>query len=124
MITVAVVDADRMPLEGMSAWFAQLDDLVLVTAVPTVHELLAARAESTDVVVLDLMLADRSDPVDNAHRLLAAGYASGMTLAAAARNAGVRPATAKKYLDRVKGEIRRGRPTGLHKARTRRPGTG
>lgn len=190
MITVSVVDDDRMLLEGMSAWFAQLDDLVLVTAVPTVDELLAASAEPTDVVVLDLVLADRSDPVDNVHRLLAAGYrvlvvtvvnqprqginvmragasgyltkdhdlptlaaavrdvaaggtahspelafawsrdraedrpalstqeravllayASGMTMAAAARNAGVQPATAKKYLDRVKEKYARaGRP--------------
>jgi DNA-binding CsgD family transcriptional regulator len=34
--------------------------------------------------------------------LVMVGYASGLTLAAAARQAGVRPATAKKYLERVK----------------------
>ena len=39
-------------------------------------------------------------------------YASGMTLAAAARHIGVRPTTAKLYLERVKEKYRRaGRPT-------------
>jgi DNA-binding NarL/FixJ family response regulator len=38
-------------------------------------------------------------------------YASGMTLAAAARSAGVRPGTAKNYLERVKEKYRKaGRP--------------
>ncbi len=35
-------------------------------------------------------------------RVVLVHYASGLTLAAAARRAGVQPATAKKYLDRVK----------------------
>jgi hypothetical protein len=39
-------------------------------------------------------------------------YASGLTLAAAARQAGIRPGTAKSYLDRVKEKYARaGRPT-------------
>ncbi|MEU1722797.1 hypothetical protein ACNF49_40190 [Actinomadura sp. ATCC 39365] len=44
------------------------------------------------------------------HAVLLA-YASGMTLAAAARSAGVRPGTAKNYLERVKEKYRKaGRP--------------
>jgi DNA-binding NarL/FixJ family response regulator len=40
------------------------------------------------------------------------GYAAGLTLDAAARRAGIRPATAKHYLERVKQKYRSaGRPT-------------
>jgi two-component system, NarL family, nitrate/nitrite response regulator NarL len=45
-------------------------------------------------------------------RAVLLAYASGMTLVAAARRAGVRPATAKVYLERVKEKYRQaGRPT-------------
>ncbi|MFD0891281.1 hypothetical protein ACFQ08_42605, partial [Streptosporangium algeriense] len=44
-------------------------------------------------------------------RAVLLAYASGMTLSAAARSAGVQPGTAKNYLDRVKEKYRRaGRP--------------
>ncbi|HEU5469249.1 MAG TPA: response regulator transcription factor [Actinophytocola sp.] len=191
MISVSVVDDDRMLLDGLSAWLSQVADLRLGGVARTVAELLEANPRPGDVVVLDLLLADRSDPADNVARLVAAGsrvlvvsvapqaehgidvmragssgyltkdndletltaairevaaggtayspelafawsrdadpdrprlsaqeravvmaYASGMTLAAAARRAGVQPATAKKYLDRVKEKYgRSGRPT-------------
>lgn len=157
---------------------------------PTVEELLATEPEPADVVLLDLLLADRSDPVDNlrtlvrlrrrvlvvsvvtsgdmARQMIRAGaggyltkdhdlaalvakvrevakeevaispelalgwladqdadrpalspqeravllaYASGMTLIAAARSAGVQPGTARNYLERVKDKYRKaGRP--------------
>jgi two-component system, NarL family, nitrate/nitrite response regulator NarL len=189
MISVSVVDDDRMLLDGMTAWFSSVEDLELRACVSTVDELVLA--EPADVVVLDLLLADRSDPVHNVTRVLDTGsrvlvvsvvpesaqgidvvragasgyltkdhdldvltaairevaaggtahspelayawfrddrpdrprlsgqeravlmaYASGMTLVAAARKVGVRPATAKKYLDRVKEKYTTaGRPT-------------
>ena len=44
-------------------------------------------------------------------RAVLVAYASGMTLPAAARSVGVRPGTAKEYLDRVKAKYRAvGRP--------------
>jgi two-component system nitrate/nitrite response regulator NarL len=193
VINVAVVDDDRMLLDGIRAWFGSVGDLDLRAVTHTVDELLdlfAAGRPRADVVVLDLLLADGSDPVDNVTRLVEQGfrvlvvsvaprtehgidvvragaagyltkdhdlgtlteavrevaarnvthspelafawsrdrrpdrphlsaqerailkaYASGMTLTAAARRAGVQPATAKKYLDRVKEKyVRVGRP--------------
>jgi len=190
VISVSVVDDDRMLLDGLEAWFGSVGDLSVRACVRTVDELLDTGIPPGDVVVLDLLLADRSDPVRNVGRLVEAGsrvlvvsvvpqaelgidvvragasgyltkdhdlgvlaeairevaagntahspelafawsrdtrpdrpqlsaqeravlmaYASGMTLAAAARNVGVRPATAKKYLDRVKEKYSRaGRP--------------
>lgn len=113
MIAVSVVDDDRMLLEGMSAWFAQLDDLVLPTLAAAVRDV----AEGGTAHSPELAFAwswdraeDRPGPSTQERAVLLA-YASGMTLAAAARNAGVRPATAKKYLDRVMEKYARaGRP--------------
>lgn len=194
LIRVAVVDDDRMLLDGLASWLGQAPDLRLVGAYPTVDQLLSAvtdRAVDPQVVLLDLVLRDRSEAVDNVTRLVARGlrvlvisvwlnleqvaatfaagasgyltkdhdlaelaaavhtvvaggtayspelalaclrdprperprlspqersvllaYASGMTLTAAARHAGVRPETAKTYLDRVKAKYQAiGRPT-------------
>ncbi|GAA4011999.1 response regulator transcription factor [Allokutzneria multivorans] len=181
MITVSAVDDDQMLLDGFTAWLGCAPDVGMVTTARTVQELLEREQSPADVVVLDLFLADGSDPVRNVRRLAELGrkvlvvsvvphrthgidvvragargfltkdhdlraltdavrsvaadglahspelafawandtsddrprlstqerkilvaYASGMTLAAAARRAGVQPATAKKYLDRVK----------------------
>jgi two-component system, NarL family, nitrate/nitrite response regulator NarL len=181
-VSVSVVDDDRMLLDGMTAWFAADPGLRVDHATATVDELLAA-GSPTDVVLLDLMLADGSDPVTNVRRLVEAGhrvlvmsvmprwghdldvvsagaagylskdhalttlataireiaetgsthspelafawsrdtrpnrpalskqersvliaYATGMTLTAAARQAGVAPGTAKTYLDRIKAK--------------------
>ncbi|WP_143229267.1 transcriptional regulator [Actinophytocola xanthii] len=190
MTRVSVVDDDRMLLDGMAAWFSSVEDLVLGRRVRTVDELLADGGPAADVVVLDLLLADGSDPVRNVRRLVETGsrvlvvsvvphgergidvvragavgyltkdhdldvladavrsaaagetvhspelafawcrsdrpdrpqlstqeravllaYASGLTLATAARQVGIRPATAKGYLDRVKEKYARaGRP--------------
>ncbi len=193
MINIAVIDDDRMLLDGMRSWFGSVGDLDLCAVAHTVDELLdvlAAHQSQVDVVVLDLLLTDGSDPLVNVARLVesdfrvlvvsvtpriehsvdvvragAAGYltkdhdlgalveavrevaagniahspelafawsrdrrpdrprlsaqeravliayASGMTLTAAARRAGIQPATAKKYLDRVKEKYgRAGRP--------------
>ncbi|WP_240204081.1 response regulator [Streptomyces actuosus] len=198
MITVAVVDDDRMLLDGLRSWLASASRLRLVAAVTTVDDLLAAGGEArtaeprppADVVLLDLLLKDASEPAANIRRLRAAGsrvliistvadrahvvaavsagadgyltkdndletlveavetvaagetahspelafawahdsgphrprlspkelevlrgYASGLTLKATARRAGISPHTAKYYLDRVKDKYQRvGRP--------------
>ncbi len=76
MITVAVVDDDRMLLEGLRSWLRDVPRVRLVAAVPTVAELLAdARDEDgpPDVVLLDLVLRDGSVPADNIRRLRTAG---------------------------------------------------
>ncbi len=190
MIRVAAVDDDRMLLDGLERWAAGSTGLRLVAAAATVDELLARRVAGVDVVLLDLMLRDHSEPNLNVRRLVAAGYrvlvlsvwsdhdqiaatfsagaqgyltkdhdlaalaaaveevaaggsvfspelavacirdgraarprlspqerailvayASGMTLDAAARHAGVKPVTAKTYLNRVKAKYQQlGRP--------------
>jgi len=190
-IRVAAVDDDRMLLDGLSTWLAQTGDIHLTLTAATVDELLAGGPDGIDLVLLDLVLRDGSDPADNVRRLNAGGYgvlilsvwskpheiasafaagaagyvtkdhdlatlasvirtavkgdavytpqlamaflrdprpdrphlstrereillayASGMTLNTAARHVGVRPETAKTYLDRVKAKyLERGRPT-------------
>jgi two-component system, NarL family, nitrate/nitrite response regulator NarL len=190
-IRVAAVDDDRMLLEGLGTWLAQTGDIHLTRTAATVGELLEDASDGVDLVLLDLVLRDDSDPVDNVRRLLDGGYpvlvvsvwckpheiaaafaagasgyvtkdhdlatlasvirtvvggdtvytpqlamaflqdprpdrprlstrereillayASGMTLKTAARHMGVRPETAKTYLDRVKAKyLERGRPT-------------
>lgn len=181
---------DRMLVESFAAWVGGLGDLRLVAAARTVGELAAAAGARPDVVLLDALLCDRSDPVANVRRLVeqrhrvividveptrayitaaigagargyvgkdqdlmtlarairtvAAGglayseglalaatrggsppcprlsarehavlhaYVSGLTLDAAARQIGIRPATAKTYLARVKAKYEEiGRP--------------
>jgi DNA-binding NarL/FixJ family response regulator len=190
LIRMAVVDDDRMLLDGFASWIGTVPDLELAGAFTTVDDLLAAAADDLDVVALDLVLRDGSDAVDNVARLTTAGvcvlvvsvwpdpyqvavtfaagasgyltkdhdlaefaaavrvvaaggtayspelalaclrdprperpklsaqeravlvaYASGLTLNAAARQVGVRPETARTYLDRVKAKYRAvGRP--------------
>lgn len=71
MITVAVVDNDRMLLEGIGSWLGSRPDLRLVATVSSVDELLRQQVRA-DVVLLDLLLADGSEPRDNVSRLTAA----------------------------------------------------
>lgn len=183
MISVGVVNADQMLLDGAGAWLRLVDGIRLTASARTVDDFLRDVAIPLDLVVLSLLLADRSDPMDNLRRLLLVGrvitvgdascatlgeqalragasaylsnqqglagliatirkvarvseepalhqqqqrrpnlapqeravlvaYASGLTLAAAARQIGVRPVTAKNYLARVKEKYRQvGRPT-------------
>jgi DNA-binding NarL/FixJ family response regulator len=190
VITLAVIDDDRMLLDGLARWLADENGLHLSGTYATVNELVAQNP-CVDVVLLDLVLRDGSSAVENVTRLVAldlnvvvisvwpnlsqvaatfsAGargyltkdhdlstlasaartvatggtvyspelafaclndprperprlstrerevllaYASGMTLTAAARHVGVRPETAKTYLDRVKAKYQAlGRPT-------------
>ncbi|MEU4126016.1 response regulator transcription factor [Streptomyces virginiae] len=80
VITVAVVDDDRMLRDGLRAWLDGVPDLRLVATAATVAELLAdpgrygdPQRAPADVVLLDLVLRDGSDPADNIRRLLRTG---------------------------------------------------
>ncbi|WP_030845221.1 response regulator [Streptomyces sp. NRRL F-4474] len=85
VITVAVVDDDRMLRDGLRAWLGDVPDLRLVATAATVGELLAdpspyrpdaphgTAPPPADVVLLDLVLRDGSDPSDNIRRVLRTG---------------------------------------------------
>ncbi|MEC4571514.1 response regulator transcription factor [Streptomyces virginiae] len=80
VITVAVVDDDRMLRDGLRAWLDGVPDLRLVATAATVAELLAdpgrygdPQRAPADVVLLDLVLRDGSDPADNIRGLLRTG---------------------------------------------------
>jgi len=72
-VTVSAVDDDRMLLDGLRAWFATVSDIRLVWGCATVDELVRHEPEPADVVLLDLVLRDGSDPVHNVRRLVGAG---------------------------------------------------
>ncbi|MEV6280215.1 response regulator transcription factor [Nocardia sp. NPDC051832] len=69
VITVAIVDDDRMLVEGLRSWVRDAPDLRLVDATGTVAELLSG-ASDPDVVLLDLMLRDGSEPTENVRQLV------------------------------------------------------
>lgn len=74
MIDVAVVDDDRMLLDGMRSWLGQVPELRLVATAASVGGLLDLTGTAPpDVVLLDLLLRDGSEPADNIRRLLGAG---------------------------------------------------
>jgi two-component system nitrate/nitrite response regulator NarL len=73
MILLGAIDDDRMLLEGFRAWLNEAEDFSLVNASATVDDFLAATPEA-DAVMLDLRLADGSDPATNVSRLVEAGY--------------------------------------------------
>ncbi|MGW6574214.1 response regulator [Streptomyces sp. NPDC054945] len=84
VITVSVVDDDRMLLDGLRAWLGGVPELRLVATAATVGELLGgpdaqlpygfgATGCPPDIVLLDLVLRDGSDPADNIRRLLRTG---------------------------------------------------
>ncbi|MFI1280124.1 DNA-binding response regulator [Streptomyces sp. NPDC020858] len=97
VITVAVVDDDRMLLDGLRAWLGGVPELRLTATAATVGELLDARAPDPhhpldtpdphhphtggggaayippDIVLLDLVLRDGSAPADNIRRLVRTG---------------------------------------------------
>ncbi|MGK4584717.1 response regulator [Kitasatospora sp. HPMI-4] len=73
MITVAVVDDDRMLLDGLRSWLRDVPGLRLLATAATVDELLTGRDQSAEVVLLDLVLRDGSVPERNIRRLRAAG---------------------------------------------------
>ena len=73
VIDIAVVDDDRMLLDGLGSWLARQQRLRLVGTAATVGELLARPGAAAEVVLLDLVLRDGSDPEANVRRVRAAG---------------------------------------------------
>ncbi|MFF5448783.1 response regulator transcription factor [Streptomyces sp. NPDC012888] len=73
MIDVAVVDDDRMLLDGLRSWLSGQRRLRLVGTAATVDELLAGPARTARVVLLDLVLRDGSVPEANVRRVREAG---------------------------------------------------
>ncbi|MGW7437614.1 response regulator [Streptomyces sp. NPDC054849] len=85
VITVAVVDDDRMLLDGLRAWLGGVPELRLTATAATVGELLGApdphrphgcggaAYTPADIVLLDLVLRDGSAPADNIRRLVRSG---------------------------------------------------
>lgn len=74
VITVAVVDDDRMLIDGMRTWLGQVPELRVVATAATVGDLLTPGPHvPPDVVLLDLLLRDGSVPADNIRRVLRSG---------------------------------------------------
>ncbi|WP_267899325.1 response regulator transcription factor [Nocardia stercoris] len=69
---IGLVEDHESVAMGLAAMLAPEPDLELVVTAPTVSELLTAATE-LDLVVLDLRLADGSDPEQNVRALRAAG---------------------------------------------------
>jgi DNA-binding NarL/FixJ family response regulator len=70
VITVAVVDDDRIFREGLRAWIGlHRPDIQLVAEVAGVDELRGQRQEPPAVVVLDVLLEDGSRLAENIHAL-------------------------------------------------------
>lgn len=72
VITVSVVDDDRMLLDGMRSWLEGVPGIRLSASAATVDELFASWDEPAAVVLLDLLLRDGSTPAANIRRLRSA----------------------------------------------------
>jgi DNA-binding NarL/FixJ family response regulator len=65
MISIAVIDNDKLVPAGLRALLAGTDDIAFTHAATTVAGYLAAVDTAADVVLLDLRLEDGTDPADN-----------------------------------------------------------
>jgi two-component system, NarL family, nitrate/nitrite response regulator NarL len=78
MIRIALIDDDRMLTDGVRRWSTDIADLLVVATYRTVDELLGSPAppasDPIDVVLLDLLLQDGTEPTDNVRRLTLAGH--------------------------------------------------
>jgi DNA-binding NarL/FixJ family response regulator len=72
-VNLAIVDDDRMLLDGVGAWLHQagVSDIRLVRTATTVDALLAGDLDA-EIALLDLNLRDHSAPAENVARLRAA----------------------------------------------------
>jgi DNA-binding NarL/FixJ family response regulator len=75
MISIAVIDNDKLVPAGLRALLAGTDDIAFTHAATTVAGYLAAVDTAADVVLLDLRLEDGTDPADNVAALHATGSA-------------------------------------------------
>ncbi len=73
VIEIAAIDNDRMLLEGMSTWLAEVADIRLAATASSVADFLS-QTVSARIVLLDLNLEDFTDPVDNVTNLVAEGF--------------------------------------------------
>lgn len=74
VVKAAIIDDHEAIRLGMESALASQEEVVLVGGAPDVPSFLAGGFEATDVVLLDLKLADGSDPKTNAETLRAEGY--------------------------------------------------
>jgi DNA-binding NarL/FixJ family response regulator len=73
VISIGIIDDDRMLLDGLQAWLRPLPDVRVARVATTVNAFLAGPIDA-QMVLLDLNLRDRSAPVDNVVRLRSDGY--------------------------------------------------
>jgi two-component system, NarL family, nitrate/nitrite response regulator NarL len=73
-LEVGAIDNDQMLLEGMAAWIARSEDIVLTATATSVEEYLGL-ARRPEIVVLDLNLENFTHPAENVRRLVDAGHA-------------------------------------------------
>jgi two-component system, NarL family, nitrate/nitrite response regulator NarL len=75
VIRIAAIDDDRMLLEGLRSWLAGHDELRLMATASTVDEMLGRLGpQSVDVVLLDLVLRNRTEAAANVRRLVTRGH--------------------------------------------------
>jgi DNA-binding NarL/FixJ family response regulator len=75
VIRVAAIDDDRMLLEGLRSWMADHDVLRLILTASTVDELLdRLGSQAVDVILLDLVLRNRTEAAANVRRLVGRGH--------------------------------------------------
>src|SRR5215469_7844182 len=73
-IDIAAVEDNRMLVDSLWAWASDSRGIRLMAVTSTVEELLRARREPLDVVLLDAALRAEPDPAVNVRRLIDAGH--------------------------------------------------
>jgi len=73
-IDIAAVEDNRMLVDSLWAWASDSRGIRLKAVTSTVEELLRARREPVDVVLLDAALRAEPDPAGNVRRLIDAGH--------------------------------------------------
>jgi DNA-binding NarL/FixJ family response regulator len=74
VIDIAAVEDNRMLADSLRAWASESEGFRLTTVTSTVDELLRARCQPLDVVLLNAALRVEPDPGRNVHRLIDAGH--------------------------------------------------
>ena len=74
VIHIAVVEDNRMLVDSLRAWARESQGIRLTAVTRTVDELLRARCQRVDVVLLNAALRAEPDPARNVRRLIDAGH--------------------------------------------------